>query len=68
MVGIHHHHAGKFTLNAFDLLGNLGHPAADRLLLNMAAYAATDAAPAQPLPPDHDAELNALGMVDEPNK
>jgi hypothetical protein len=68
MVGIYRHHAGKFTLNAFDLLGNLGNPAADRMLLNMAAYAATDAAPVQALPADYDAELNALGIVDDTSK
>jgi len=68
MVGIYHHHAGKFTINTFDLIGNLGNPAADRMLLNMAAYAATDAAPVQTLPANHDAELNALGIVDDTSK
>jgi len=68
MVGIYRHHAGKFTINAFDLIGNLGNPAADRMLLNMAAYAATDAAPVQPLPANYDAELNALGIVDDASK
>ena len=68
MVGIYQHHAGKFTINAFDLVGNLGNPAADRMLLNMAAYAAMDAAPARPLPAGYDAELNALGIVDDGRK
>jgi hypothetical protein len=60
MVGIYHHHAGKFTINAFHLISNLGNPAA--------AYAATDAAPAQPLPANYDAELNTLGIVDDASK
>ena len=62
MVGIYRHHAGSFTINAFDLIGNLGNPAADRMLLNMVAYAATEAAPVNPLPAGYDAELNALGI------
>ena len=68
MVGTYHHHAGKFTVNAFDLVGNLGNPAADRLLLNMAAYASADAAAVQPLPADYEAELNSLGIVDAVGK
>jgi hypothetical protein len=68
MVGIYQHHAGRFTINAFDLVGNLGNPAADRMLLNMAAHAATDAAPVHPLPANYDAELNALGIVDDVKK
>jgi hypothetical protein len=68
MVGIYQHHAGKFTVNAFDLVGNLGNPAADRMLLNMAAHAAAEAAPVQALPANYDAELNALGIVDDARK
>jgi hypothetical protein len=68
MVGTYHHHAGKFTVNAFDLVGNVGHPAADRMLLNMAASATADAAAVQPLPANYDAELNSLGIVDAAGK
>jgi hypothetical protein len=68
MVGICQHHAGKFTINAFDLVGNLGNPAADRMLLNMVAHAAAEAAPVHALPANYDAELNALGIVDDVRK
>jgi hypothetical protein len=68
MVGTYKHHAGRFTVNAFDLIGNLGNPAADRMLLNMAAYAGTDAAAVQPLPANYDMELTSLGIADEAGK
>jgi hypothetical protein len=68
MIGTYRIHAGKLTINAFDLIGHLGNPAADRMLLNMAAYAAGDAQPVQPLPANYDAELNKLGIVDDPKK
>ncbi len=62
IVGTYRHHAGKFTVNAFNLGGNLGMPAADRMVLNMAAHAAATAAPLQPLPEKHDEELDKLGI------
>ena len=62
IVGTYRHHAGKFTVNAFNLLGNLGMPAADRMVLNMAAHAAATAAPLQPLPETYDEELDKLGI------
>ena len=38
--------AGRFAINAFDILGQLGrHPAADRMLLNLLSWAATRAGP-----------------------
>jgi hypothetical protein len=64
MLGTYQHHAGKFTLNALNLLSNLGHPAADRLLLNLLAHARWTAAAIQPLPADYDAEIGAMGIVD----
>jgi len=62
IVGTYRHHAGKFTVNAFNLLGSLGMPAADRMLVNMAAHAAATAAPLQPLPEKYDEELDKLGI------
>ena len=53
IIGIYNHHAGKFTVNTFNIIGNLGNPAADRLLLNMAARA---------LPADYEAEPDSLGI------
>ena len=64
MIGIYHHHAGGFTLNALSLLPHLGHPAADRLLLNLLVHARSTAAPLSPIPPTHDAQLKSLGIVD----
>ena len=62
IVGTYRHHAGKFTVNAFNLLGNLGMPAADRMLVNLAAHAAATAAPLLPLPEKYDEELDKLGI------
>lgn len=56
--------AGRFTINGLDILGNLGSPAADRLLLNLAQQAAGDAAALSPLPAGCEAGLEALGLVD----
>jgi hypothetical protein len=64
MLGTYRHHAGRFTLNALNLLSNLGHPAADRLLLNLPAHARGTAAAVHPLPANYDAELGAMGIVD----
>jgi hypothetical protein len=65
-VGSYRYHSGHFTLNGLDVLGQLGHPAADRLLLNLAATAATDAAPLQPLPDEFDLELAGIGIAAHP--
>ena len=62
MLGTYRHHAGRFTINALHLLQQLGNPAADALLLNLAAEARSHAAPLQPLPPDYAAELTSLGF------
>jgi len=51
------------VLNTFNLVANLDkHPAADRLVLNLVAYAAkaVKSAPA-PLPADFEATLKELG-------
>jgi hypothetical protein len=51
MLGVYNHHAGKLTLNSLQLARMLGHPAADRLLLNMVAHAQAGAAPRTDRPP-----------------
>jgi hypothetical protein len=66
VLGTYRHHAGHFTINGFDLLGHLGNPAADRLLLNLVADAESDAAPLQPMPVGYDGEMEALGIRDKP--
>ena len=66
MIGTYRHHAGRFTINALDILGNLGNPAADRLLINLVNEARSDAASVQPLPANYDAELVSLGIADRP--
>jgi hypothetical protein len=64
MLGIYNHHAGKLTLNSLQLDRMLGHPAADRMLLNMVAHARATAGPLKPLPKDYEAELRSLGIAD----
>jgi hypothetical protein len=66
MLGTYRHHAGRFTINALNILGNLGNPAADRLLFNLVKEARSDAAAIQPLPPHYDAEMDSLGIADSP--
>jgi hypothetical protein len=61
-VGTYRHHAGRFTVNAFNLVGHLGMPAADRMLVNLAAHASATAVPVQPLPEQYDEELDKLGI------
>ncbi len=55
--------AGRFLLNSLRILENVDqHPAADRLLLNMIAYAARLAqGPLVPLPDGFDALLSGIG-------
>jgi len=62
MLGTYPFHAGHFTLNAFDIAGSIGSPAADRLLLNIVIQAQADAAPLSPLPAGFDAEMDKLGQ------
>ena len=54
---------GRIVLNTFNLLGQVdNHPAADRLLLNLVAYAANLIKPTQTaLPADFDLTLKELG-------
>ncbi len=66
MLGTYRHHAGHFTVNALNILGNIGNPAADRLLLNLVAEAESDAASVHPLPEGYASEIAALGIVDTP--
>lgn len=61
LISVHRLGAGRFILNTFRLLENLGtHPAADRLLLNLIQYAARDLdRPLAPLPADFVKRLDA---------
>ena len=38
VIGIYDYQKGKFLINSFDLIGNIGQPAADRIILNMVNY------------------------------
>jgi hypothetical protein len=61
MIGSYNLGAGKFIVNTFRILENLGHPAADRLLLNLIDAAADVArGPAAALPTDWSATLEAM--------
>ncbi|MDB6092656.1 MAG: hypothetical protein JWM32_218 [Verrucomicrobia bacterium] len=62
LVGTYRHHAGQFTVNTLNLIGNPGVPAAERLILNLVKAAQADAAPLQALPADYETELNTLGL------
>jgi hypothetical protein len=66
VLGTYRFHAGFFTINGLNILGNLGNPAADRLLLNLAAEARSDAVAVQPLPGEYGAEMTSLGIADSP--
>jgi hypothetical protein len=63
MLGAYALGAGKIVLNTFNLLDQVDrHPAADRLLLNLIAYAAqTTQTPPAPLPDDFEAIRQKLG-------
>jgi hypothetical protein len=65
LVTVHELGAGRFILNTLAIRENLGrHPAADRLLRNALRYAARDLKkPLADLPPDFDAELEAMGYT-----
>ncbi len=62
VLGTYRFHAGAFTLCGLDILGHLGNPAADRLLLNLLLEAKSDAAALQALPTGFGDELDALGI------
>ncbi len=66
VLGSYRHHAGRFTLNGLDLIGNIGHPAADRLIINLVALAAADAAPIAELPNGYEMELSTIGIAGPP--
>ncbi len=66
VIGSYRHHAGHFTICGFNILGHLGTPAADRLLVNLVKAAASDANACSNLPADYDAELDSLGIRSEP--
>jgi len=63
MLGAYPLGAGKFLLNTFNLLDNVDqHPAADRLLLNLMAYAAQSTqSPPAPLRDDFETVIKELG-------
>jgi hypothetical protein len=62
VLGTYRFHAGAFTLCGLDILGHLGNPAADRLLLNLVTEGKSDAAALQALPTGFGDELDALGI------
>ena len=57
--------AGRFIVNTFNVLENLGaHPAADRMLLNMINYAHQRVRPKPaPLPRNFEKVLKAIGYT-----
>ena len=63
MLGVYPFGTGKIFLNTFNLLEQVDkHPAADRLLLNLVAYAAKTIKPTPgPLPTDFETTLKELG-------
>jgi hypothetical protein len=64
MLGTYRFYAGHFTLNAFNILGTIGSPATDRLMLNLVVNAHSDATRQVPLPADFDAAMDRLGIRD----
>ena len=66
MIGTYKLGAGRFTVNAFDLLGTIGAPATDRLLLNLVLAAQADAAAYTPPPTDFDVTMDKLAITDPP--
>ncbi len=66
MVAVYDFGAGRFVLNTLLIRDQLGrHPAAGRLLVNLLRYAGRDAGrPLSSLPPDFDAQLQALGYLE----
>ena len=61
-VSVHTLGAGRFILNSLLIRENLGHPVADRLLLNMLHHAARDIAkPVAEQPADFQQQLKAMG-------
>jgi len=64
MLGTYAFHAGHFNINAFNILGSMGSPATDRLLLNLVTQAQADAAPVVAIPAGYDAEMDKLGITD----
>ncbi|WP_162462958.1 DUF4082 domain-containing protein [Paenibacillus psychroresistens] len=64
LIGTYNEYAGKFTVNTFDLMGNIGKPVADRMILNMVAYAKSTVSLVQALPAGYDTELTTYGIVD----
>ncbi|OCT15417.1 hypothetical protein A8709_15160 [Paenibacillus pectinilyticus] len=64
LIGTYNEYAGKFTVNTFDLMSNIGKPVADRMILNMVAYAKSTTSAVQALPANYDTELNTYGIVD----
>jgi len=63
MLGVYPFGAGKIVVNTLRVLDNVDkHPAADRMLLNLIAYASiTTLQPVSPLPADFDAVLAGVG-------
>jgi hypothetical protein len=45
VLGTYPYRKGRFLINSFDLMGNIGQPAADRLILNMVKYGQANSLP-----------------------
>ncbi len=65
LLGSYTFGAGRFVINTFSILDNVGqHPVADRLLLNLIQYGALSAhGPAVDLPADFNSQLKAIGYI-----
>lgn len=61
-LGAYQYHHGGFIINALNLTGSVGNPAADRILVNLVQTAAADAVNLKPAPAGLDTELNAMGI------
>jgi hypothetical protein len=42
VIGIYNYQKGSFLINSFDLIGNIGQPDADRIILNILKYGQAD--------------------------
>jgi hypothetical protein len=65
LLGSYEFGAGRFVINSFSILENIGqHPVADRLLLNLIQYCGSARGASAPLPPDFESKLKEIGYVD----
>lgn len=64
VIGTWGHGAGRITVCMLDVIPQLGSPVADRLFLNLVRHAQAGAVELKPIPPGHEAQLDALGIKD----